>query len=146
MRTLCSALLLISSLAVSTQADYEISWFTIDGGGGTSSGGNYTIRGTIGQPDAGTMTGGSYTLVGGFWGVVAAIQTPGAPLLKVRREGNNVILSWPAPSTGFSLQQNGNVAGPAWGPVLGTPVVVDGENQITVPSPIGNNYYRLFMP
>ena len=32
---------------------YQIDWFTIDGGGGTSTGGVYSVSGTIGQPDAG---------------------------------------------------------------------------------------------
>ncbi|MHC4501234.1 MAG: hypothetical protein ACYS21_19225, partial [Planctomycetota bacterium] len=48
-------------------ADYDISWSTIDGGGGTSTGGNYALVGTIGQPDAGDMSGGDYQLHGGFW-------------------------------------------------------------------------------
>lgn len=48
--------------------DYEIRWSTIDGGGRTSSGGTYTLRGTIGQPDAGDSAGGQYELLGGFWG------------------------------------------------------------------------------
>ena len=48
---------------------YDLSWSTIDGGGATfSSGGDYTLGGTIGQPDAGLLTGGDYTLGGGFWG------------------------------------------------------------------------------
>lgn len=47
--------------------DYEISWHTIDGGGGRSSGGDYALVGTIGQPDTGEMSGGGYTLSGGFW-------------------------------------------------------------------------------
>jgi hypothetical protein len=47
---------------------YEISWYTIDGGGAQNlSGGSYTLSGTIGQPDAGSQSGGSYTLNGGFW-------------------------------------------------------------------------------
>jgi hypothetical protein len=45
-----------------------ISRFTIDGGGGTnSSGGNFTLGGTIGQPDAGVLSGTGFTLAGGFW-------------------------------------------------------------------------------
>jgi len=47
---------------------YDLTWSTIDGGGGASSGGSYLLGGTVGQPDAGAMTGGIYTLVGGFWG------------------------------------------------------------------------------
>jgi hypothetical protein len=46
---------------------YTIPWYTIDGGGGASTGGLFTLQGTAGQPNAGTMTGGPYTLTGGFW-------------------------------------------------------------------------------
>ena len=53
-------------------ADYEINWHTIDGGGGTSSGGQYVLTGTIGQPDEAYSQGGRYELLGGFW--------PGGPL------------------------------------------------------------------
>ena len=46
---------------------YDLSWFTIDGGGGTSFGGDYRLESSIGQPDAGPlMSGGEYTLVGGY--------------------------------------------------------------------------------
>ena len=55
-----------------TTSQYEISWYTIDGGGGQSSGGPYTLTGTIGQPDAAWSSGGNYELLGGFW--------PGGPL------------------------------------------------------------------
>ena len=48
---------------------YDLSWYTIDGGGATfSMGGSYSLGGSIGQPDAGSMSGGGYTLTGGFWG------------------------------------------------------------------------------
>lgn len=47
---------------------FEIPWCTIDGGGGTASGGVFDLNGTIGQHDAGPlMSGGSFTLAGGFW-------------------------------------------------------------------------------
>jgi len=52
---------------------YTLDWWTVDGGGATSSaGGSYSLGGTIGQPDAGTSNGGSYALTGGFWGGGAA--------------------------------------------------------------------------
>lgn len=53
---------------------YTLTWWTVDGGGASSStGGDYSLAGTIGQPDAGpALTGGSYVLAGGFWGVGAA--------------------------------------------------------------------------
>ncbi len=50
-----------------TGGQYELSWSTIDGGGGTSIGGSYTLTGTIGQPNAGSASGGIYELLGGFW-------------------------------------------------------------------------------
>lgn len=54
-----------SALAVD---GYDLSWWTVDGGGGSATGGTYTLTGTAGQPDAGALTGGQYTLGGGFWG------------------------------------------------------------------------------
>jgi hypothetical protein len=49
-------------------AQYDLSWFTIDGGGAMQTmGGPYTLNGTIGQPDAGLLAGGTYILSGGFW-------------------------------------------------------------------------------
>ena len=50
-----------------TTADFSISWYTIDGGGGTSSGGPYELSGTIGLPDADYLDSGDYELLGGFW-------------------------------------------------------------------------------
>jgi hypothetical protein len=52
---------------------FDLSWYTIDGGGAMfSTGGVFELGGTIGQPDAGVMTGGPFELVGGFWpGAVA---------------------------------------------------------------------------
>ena len=54
------------------------------GGGGTSTGGVYSVSGTIGQPDAGLLTGGSYTLAGGFWpggAVTAPVEWVYLPLV-----------------------------------------------------------------
>jgi len=51
------------------QEGYDLSWWTVDGGGASPpSGTGYTLGGTIGQPDAATWQGAStYTLSGGFW-------------------------------------------------------------------------------
>jgi hypothetical protein len=66
----------LSGLALAA-GSYDLSWWTVDGGGGTSSGSGYTLNGTLGQPDAGTLaSGGGYTLAGGFWhgGAAAAVE------------------------------------------------------------------------
>ena len=51
-----------------TLPTYDIPWYTMDGGGGRSSGGSLDLDGTIGQPDAGgPMTGGVWDANSGFW-------------------------------------------------------------------------------
>jgi len=61
-------LLLLMGLVGLAQGGYELTWWTVDGGGQMYSvGGGYELGGTIGQPDAGVLTGGGYTLGGGFW-------------------------------------------------------------------------------
>lgn len=70
----------VAGIGIAT-ADLDLDWNTIDGGGGTSSGGSFTLSGTIGQPDAGTMTGGSFELTGGFWGGVRDGSTTPTPCL-----------------------------------------------------------------
>jgi len=130
---------------LSLQAQYSIDWYSIDGGGGTSTGGVYSVSGTIGQPDAGAMSGGNFTLQGGFWAVIAAVQTPGAPTLSIRMTAtNSVIVSWPAPSDGWLLQDNADLANTnSWGNVGGAPVTVGSEKQVVVTPPSGNRFYRL---
>ena len=56
-----------NSVLAQDGGDYELSWSTIDGGGGTSAGGSYTLTGTVGQTDAYWVSGGIYDLLGGFW-------------------------------------------------------------------------------
>jgi hypothetical protein len=62
------------SLAAS-EAGFELSWSSLDGGGGVSRGGGLTLSGTLGQPDAGALSGGGYQLAGGFW--QAPVPAPG---------------------------------------------------------------------
>lgn len=71
-------LLLVMFCGATATGEYELSWYTIDGGGGRSSGGQYELLGTIGQPDAAWSSGGDYELLGGFW--------PGGPLCFVNFE------------------------------------------------------------
>ena len=63
----------IPALALAqTGGSYDLTWYTIDNGGGTAVGSGspnpYILNGTVGQPDAGAWSGGGYVLVGGFWG------------------------------------------------------------------------------
>ncbi len=147
---LCFFILHSSFCLWASGQSYSIDWWTVDGGGGTSTGGVYAVSGTIGQPDAGTMSGGNFTLHGGFWSLVAAVQTPGAPCLTVFRTATNtVVVSWPlAGSAGWVLQATNalpNVAAP-W-PVIPPPYQTNGTNlQYIETIPTGNKFYRLYKP
>ena len=116
-------------------------------GGGNSTSGEYSVSGTIGQPGGGAMGGGSYSAAGGFWGIVSAVQTPGAPLLRIVPTATNaVVVAWPAPSSGFKLQFNADLNTTNWTDVGQVPAVVGGENQVIVTPPAGNRFYRLKNP
>ena len=123
---------------------YSVDWHKIAGGGGSSTNGQFTLSGAIGQHDAGLqMSGGNFSVTGGYW-VFPVSQTPGAPLLSIKLAGSNtVMIYWPSPSTGFNLQVNTNLAGTNW---TGVPQTVndDGTNRyILIAPPIGGLYYRL---
>ena len=61
------SLLIAVPILAQTGGGYDLTWSSIDGGGGTSSSGGYSLSGSIGQYDASLTSGGGYTLVGGFW-------------------------------------------------------------------------------
>jgi hypothetical protein len=140
LKSLAAGALLIAGAAIPLQAQqYAIGWYKVSGGGGTSTGGVYSVSGTVGQHDAGgPMTGGSYSLYGGFWALYA-VQTPGAPLLTITLAGNQAIISWPPSATGWTLQTNANVSTPMWSDYSGAVV----NNSITNSPPRGNVFFRL---
>jgi hypothetical protein len=65
----CLLLAAVVPLALAqTRVDYDLSWWTVDGGGATlSTGEGYRLSGTAGQSDAGVLQGVGHTLLGGFW-------------------------------------------------------------------------------
>jgi hypothetical protein len=127
--------------------NYSIDWYKIAGGGGTSAGATYQVTGTLGQPDAsGAMTGGSYSLTGGFWSLIAVVQTTGLPNLSIAHSGNSVIVSW-LDTGSYTLQQNSNLAASAGWTTSGyTITTANGTNSISITSPTGNLFFRLANP
>jgi len=130
--------------AIGFAQQYSIDWYKIAGGGGTSTNGQYSVSGTIGQPDAGmAMNGGNYSVTGGFWSLISVVQTFGSPTLIVTHSGNSVTISWPSSSSGFTLQQNSDLSTANW-TTSGYTISDDGTNKsITVTSPTGNLFFRL---
>jgi hypothetical protein len=140
-------LMLLFSLVVPSLGfaqSYSIDWYKVSGGGGTSTGGVYSVSGTIGQPEAGSaLSGGNYSVTGGFWSHIAVVQTPGAPLLTITlTTTNTALVSWASPSTGWSLQQNNDLSTANW--VAGPSPVDNGViKYVIVNPPSVNRFYRL---
>lgn len=138
---------LAASAALAALAQYSIDWYKVSDGGGASTGGVYSVSGTLGQHDAGgPMAGGVYSVTGGFW-ALSAIQTDGAPLLTILlTPTNTALVSWPSPSTGFGLQQNTNLGTTNW--VIPSEAVNDnGATRFIIVSPSGGSrFYRLQHP
>src|SRR5262245_30007329 len=119
-----AGLVAVFAMASVVAQSYSVDWYKVDSGAGTSTGGVYSVTGSIGQPDASAtpMSGGNYSVVGGFWSFAAAIQTPGAPLLTVKATGASIVtISWPSPSTGYILQVNQDLNTANWNTVSTTP-------------------------
>jgi hypothetical protein len=67
-----------------------------------------------------------------------------APSLAISLSGADVTISWPAPSTGFVLEENNGLTGAApWATVTGTPTVVAGRNTLTVTRSGTMRFFRL---
>jgi hypothetical protein len=108
LRLCVSAVFLFALTAAAEQ--YAIEWYKIAGGGGMqSTGGVYSLSGTIGQADAGRVasTNDYYRLEGGFWGI--AVQQAGFPSLLISQQDTNAVLSWVTPETGFIVQFTTNL-------------------------------------
>jgi hypothetical protein len=135
--------LLLFGISPWSWAQYSIPWYKIAGGGGTSTNGQFSVSGAIGQHDAGgPMTGGNYQLTGGFWALYAVIQASNAPTLYITGASNTVTIYWQNIS-GWSLQQNSSVAAPAnWSASSGV-TSSNGTNYLNLTSPVGNLFFRL---
>ena len=146
MKTLILLLGLLISADCFAQS-YSIDWYKVADGGGTSTNGQYSVSGTIGQPDAsGAMSGGQYSVTGGFWAIINVMQTPGAPVLNISQNGNTVTVYWQNVA-GWNLVQDSNVATPManWS-VSGGVTTSNGTNYLSLVNPSGNLFFRLKNP
>jgi hypothetical protein len=131
----------------SALGQFTIDWYTVDGGGGTVSEGAFEISATIGQPDAGSFSAGDYVIEGGFWGGTEDGQGTFPPTLMIEQTTpSSVLLSWPAPSTGFALQECSDICCSQWVKVSTTPQVVNGRKEVVVTPLVEQQFYRLSKP
>ena len=144
MRTILILPLLLVAAAVQAQ-QYTIGWYKIAGGGGASSDGVYSVKGTIGQAEAGAaMNGNPYSLEGGFWSLLATLPAPGAPPLTIQQTATNtIVISWPATAGNWVLQESATGVAGTWSNVSILPVLVNGTMQVILPASESSNQFRL---
>jgi len=127
--------------------DYAVDWHKIAAGGGTSSNSQYTVTGTIGQPDTAHVAGDSFTVDGGFWAFAAAVQGPGAPHLTIQLTSTNTIgISWPSSSAGFVLQSSSSLVSTNWSTLPSLPSDDGTTKTLIVPPILGYQFFRLIKP
>lgn len=143
-RTLAGALALgvVASFRVLAQTPgLSIAPASIDGGGGVSSAGAYTLAGTAGQPDAGTLSGGSYALRGGLWpGLLTRVVIPDGPTLQIVSSEAVITVSWTPAIAGFVLQEADAPEG-AW-----RNAPSGSRNPVTLPAAAEVRFLRLVRP
>jgi hypothetical protein len=138
-----AAALFVASSHAQSGGPFELSWSTIDSGGGRSTGGQFALSGTIGQPDAGALSGGQFKLEGGFWSGVTIQQIPGAPMLKIKLLGNGqALISWPVNVPGFTLEYSTDLVSGLWATEPAVLTDTATEHTVTVPA-VGVKCYRL---
>jgi hypothetical protein len=138
-------LLLFATLlpALGFAQTYSIGWHKISGGGGTSTDGNYSASGTIGQPDAGgALTNGQYSVTGGFWVLPQAVQVTGAPTLTIAPvTPGHATISWAPATPDYVLQENPSLGTTNW---VNSPSAGTNPANVTAGSMV--KYYRLYKP
>jgi len=137
-------LLIFGAVVCSGKAQsYSIAWSTIDGGGGASTNGQFSLTGTVGQPDSGPiMTNGQFSIAGGFWVLPQAIQVEGAPTLAITRAGPGfATISWTPNTSSFVLQEVRNLSAANW-----TNSPSGSTNPITLPTDGAARFFRLHKP
>jgi hypothetical protein len=138
------SIFVVLALCVPVRAQqYSIDWFKVAGGGGTSTGGQFSLSGTIGQHDAGgPMTNGQYSVTGGFWVLPQAIQVTGAPTLTITPAlPGTATLSWTPSTAGYVLQETWSLSPANW-----TNSLNGSANPTTVSTISAARYFRLSKP
>jgi Concanavalin A-like lectin/glucanases superfamily/Immunoglobulin I-set domain/Immunoglobulin domain len=104
--------------------------------------------------DITALLGGTTAYVGftGATGGTASQQTvsnfyflPLPALTAQVAAGNTLVLSWPASIGGYTLQSKADLGSGSWQNVTAPAVQVGGQNQVTVSSSSGNQFYRLLL-
>jgi uncharacterized repeat protein (TIGR03803 family) len=115
----------------------------------------FTVLHNFAQADGGTLYGSLAISGNALYGVTDLGGPGGAgvvfsigvslsgPMLQIAPAGNGVIISWPSPSTGYVLQQNGNLLPSGWSNFTGVTNNNGTTQSVTVSPATGTQFYRL---
>jgi hypothetical protein len=151
----------VFALAVSGSTLYAGGFFTTAGGSaanriaqwnGTSwlalgSGMNSAVS-TLAVSGSTLYAGGIFTTAGtNVSAYVAMANLAVPPTLSIIADGANVVVTWPDPATGYTLESATNLLPPvAWQTNSMAPIVIGGQNVITNPISGSPQFFRLFNP
>ena len=135
--------LLLGFILPAAAQNYSVTSHKIAGGSGTSTNGQFSVAGTVGQHDAGgAMTNGQYSASGGFWVLPVAVQTVDAPQLTIVPSApGQATISWAPATPGFVLQETLSLAPSNW-----VNSASGATNPVTVPAAEPVKFYRLRKP
>ena len=138
--------------SVASSADGTTLTAVVFGGriyGSTNSGANWNQMSSSIQnwQTVASSADGNKLEAGISFGSIWTSQTTPAPTLNLTPT-NGLQLSWLIPSTNFVLQQNSDLTVTSWSDVTNVPVLnlTTLQNQVTLPRPAGNSFFRLKTP
>jgi len=119
-----------------------------DSGGRLSSGGGWSVEGSLGQPWADPSAGGGFELAGGLWAATFSVSAGEAPELLISVAAGQVRLAWQGGDSQWRLEQTSQLAPPNdnWTAVAGTPLLENQTRLLTLPVERGARYFRLKHP
>lgn len=71
------------------------------------------------------------------------VSSQSAPVLDIIKTNDKMTISWASSFTNFVLQQNSDLLSTNWLDMTNVVDVVKGQNEVTLPSVQGNNFFRL---
>jgi hypothetical protein len=111
---------------------------------------NTNWQSVVSSADGGLLvacTGASLNPTNGIGGIWTCSTTP-SPVLGLDHSATNLTLAWTIPSTNFVLQYTPDLTASDWLEVTNVPVLhlTNLKNQVTLPLPADNAFYRLKTP
>jgi hypothetical protein len=130
-----------------------LAWSMVDGGGGASTGGDFSLASSIGQPGTGSGSGGDYA-VSDVFGLIPVVPEPPVPppplvlALQINVLDGAVVISWPGDgSERVLLEETMTLPNEtSWVSVDATPQSDAGRTCVRVSLSPGCRFYRLRKP